>query len=320
MSTIVIHEPVARTAFTPPPISATLSLDASRPGSAPIPNKHIPYCSPGPVPESPQGNLATPPASPPSQHSGLQTFSLLYPAETYPKAIDKPPVYSIDAFTLSAAINELASQNFPDAEQAFPWLHGLHAENQVQLAFFVARRKFLRRTPKCFRGLTIVKAGSDLSKSRLKAAVCAEELLSLDNGGDATFLDLDPTDGFSVRNFQIQAAKMATVSDIVLYGDNEAEHEEVLELAKRFALAQSIYREQSNNGDESAPVFNTFVVSSEFIDMLLKIEWHTDSNVAPFKSIEQSYPDIVVIDSEGQPTGKVMDFCKFLYQSLTVKS
>lgn len=263
MSTTIMHHPIARTALTPPPHTPALSLETSRPGSAPVPNKHLPYCPPGPAPGSSQQTPATPPASPPSKHSGLQTFSLLHPPDTYPKAIDSPSVYSVDAFTLTAATNELASQLFPEPKNVFPWLHGLHAENQVQLAFFNPRRKALRNTPKCFRGITIVKAGGGLSRSRLKGAISADEILNLDNGVDATFLDVDPKEGFSVRNFQIQATKLAMVSDIVVYGDDETEGEEVQDLAKKIAIAQSTCRIRSTYGDEDAPVFNTFIMSSK---------------------------------------------------------
>ncbi len=260
MSTLVIHQPISRTSLTPPPETPALSLDTSRPGSAPIPNKHIPYCPAGPAPGKSQ--LASPPASPPTKDSGLQTFSLLYPADTYPKIIDNPPVFSIDAFTLASAVNEQAAQPFPEPKLAFPWLHGLHSENQVQLAFFIARRKTLRKTPQCFRGITIVKVGGDLTKARLKGAVSVDEILDIKNREGASFLEVDPKDGFSVRNFQIQATKMATVSDIVLYADAETKAENLLDLAKKFATAQDTWQVKNGNGDEQAPIFNTFIMSS----------------------------------------------------------
>ena len=261
MSTALVHHPVSTASLTPPH-SPALDLDTSRPGSAPIPNKHLSFCPPGPVPEVSQ-QTPTPPASPPSKHTGLQAFSLLHPAETYPKIIDSPPIYAIDAFKLAAAINELAGQLLPDPKLVFPWLHGLHAENQVQLAFFIARRKALRNTPKCFRGITIVKVGGDLSKSRLKGAISEDEVLASTRGSSASFLDVDPKDGFSVRNFQIQAAKMAMVSDVVIYGDERANKEEIRSLAERFAFAQNTLRVKSSNSEGDAPSFNTFILSSE---------------------------------------------------------
>lgn len=252
---------MSRAALTPPPETSASSLDTSRPGSAPIPNKHLPYCPSGPAPGKSQ--LASPPASPPTKNSGLQAFSLLHPADTFPQVIDKPPVFSIDAFTLAAAINEQATQPLPDPKLAFPWLHGLHAENQVQLAFFIARRKALRKTPQCFRGITIVKVGGDLTKARLKGAVSADEILDFKDGNDASFLEVDPKDGFSVRNFQIQGTKMATVSDVVLYADAETTAEEIHNLAKNFATAQSTWQVKNGNRDEHVPIFNTFIMSSK---------------------------------------------------------
>ena len=269
MSTLVLHQPVSRTALTPPPHNPGLSIDTARPGSAPIPNKHLSYCPPGPAPGSSQQAPATPPASPPSKNASLQTLSILYPAENHHKISDRPPIYSIDAVTLTAATNELATQLFPDPKLVFPWLHGLHSENQVQLAFFIARRRALRVTPKCFRGITIVKVGGDLTRSRLKGAISADEVLNLDCGRDAAFLDIDPRDGFSVRNFQIQTTKMAMVSDIVVYGDDTASKAQIQSLAEKFATAQNTWRVKNGNGDPDTPIYHTFVMSSK-----LSTSWH----------------------------------------------
>ena len=271
MSTLVIQQPMSRASLTPPPETSALSLDTCRAGSAPIPNKHLPYCPAGPAPGKSQ--LASPPASPPTKESGLQSFSLLHPADTYPRIIDYPPVFSIDAFTLAAAINEQAAKPFPDPKLAFPWLHGLHAENQVQLAFFIARRKALRKTPQCFRGITIVKVGGDLTKARLKGAVSADEILDLKKGKDASFLEVDPKDGFSVRNFQIQATKMATVSDIVLYAEAETRQEELHSLAKKFAMAQHTWQVKNGSGDENVPIFNTFIMSGKSQSIIISQEY-----------------------------------------------
>lgn len=133
----------------------------------------------------------------------------------------------------------------------------------MQLAFFAARRKTQRSPPKCFRGITIVKAGSDLSRSRLRGAVGADEILDYSWASqDATsFLEADPREGFSVRNFQIQVAKMATVSDIVVYGDDETRREKVHDLAKQLARAQANKRaELEKIVDGYVPAYNTFVL------------------------------------------------------------
>ena len=135
----------------------------------------------------------------------------------------------------------------------------------MQLAFFAARRRTQRNAPKCFRGITIVKAGGDLSKARLKGAISPEEILDLNKGNDSEFLEVDPRDGFSVRNFQIQTSKMAMLSDIVVYGGTDAdeEAEAVHSLAKRIAIAQNTWREKCRHDEDGdTPTYNTFVLSS----------------------------------------------------------
>ena len=189
-------------------------------------------------------------------------------------------MYSIDAATLAIALNSAASQPLPDPKLVFPWLHGLHPENQIQLAFFIARRKALRKIPTGIRGITVVKAGGDISKSKLKGVLSPLELLSLKSSKDSAFIDIDPKDGFSVRNFQIQAAKMATVSDIVVYGDENMKVEGVRSLAKKFSRAQRTYRENLAREGLDIPVFSTFVVSSEilccsenFLSLILRVRF-----------------------------------------------
>lgn len=92
-----------------------------------------------------------------------------------------------------------------------------------------------------------------------------DELLSPSVGENSAFLEIDPKDGFSVRNFHIQAAKMARVSDIVVYGDEESTQGELHSVAKRIATAQRTWREQSPPKERDGPTFNTFVVSSEYL-------------------------------------------------------
>lgn len=90
-----------------------------------------------------------------------------------------------------------------------------------------------------------------------------EELLSPQIGEGSAFLDIDPRDGFSVRNFHIQAVKMARVSDIVVYGDDDTTQEDTLSVAKRIAIAQRDWLEKCPSRERDAPSFNAFVVSSK---------------------------------------------------------
>ena len=245
---------------TPPP----LTLDTTKFNSGPIPNKHIPYCSPGPAPGSQQQGPATPPATPPTKHQAIQTLSILHPASSYAKVHESPPIYSIDASTLAKAIAHQAAQELPDPKQVFPWLHGLHRDNQIQLAFFIARRKSVRHTPKCLRGITIVKAGGDLTESRLKGAISADECLHSHSKDNPTFLEVDPKDGFSVRNFQIQAAKIALVSDIVIYRGEDVTDDDLYGIAKSISKAQHSHLERRAIAEEDISEFHTFVINSEY--------------------------------------------------------
>ena len=272
---------------SPHPLTPTLSLDSINTSAAcpiPIPNKHLPVCPPGPAPsEKPD----TPPQSPPSKELSLPPRSLLYPADKYkPRSLGRSIVYEIDAAGVAAALDHLAGQSLPDPLQVFPWFHGLHPCNHIQQAFFIARRRNLRKTPTCLRGITIVKAGGDLSCSRLKGALAPEEFL-LQVANSAVFREVDPREGFSVRNFQIQAAKSAMVSDVIVYGDDEGE---VQKLGKDVAAAQQSWRETHEEKGHELPRFNTFVCTS------------------PFSVFEMRYPDLVTTDSQAQMTSKVMDF------------
>ncbi|QIW98942.1 hypothetical protein AMS68_004460 [Peltaster fructicola] len=277
---------------TPP---SHLSINTSQRGTpSTVPNKHLPYCSPGPRPSTRQ--LDTPPASPPVPSQLIETNSLTYPPTAYQKLRDEPPIYAITAAELSAALDHLATQPLPSPKQVFPWMHGLHGENQLQLAFFTARKKSLRRTPRCIRGITIVKAGGDLSHSKIKGAIGPDEILQTctattdkSGGNDSGFLDVDPREGFSVRNFQIQAGKMATVSDIVVYGDLKTSKKDVVELAHRVSRAQASWLKKMDS-PKSERMFNTFVLTDK---------WSV---------VECDQPEMVALDHQGCLTGKVMDF------------
>lgn len=288
MATIALPRPMMSTRSTSPhPLTPTLSLDSINTSAAcpiPIPNKHLPICPPGPAPsEKPD----TPPQSPPSKEISLQPRSLLSPTDKY-KAIKlgSHTVFEIDARGVAAALDHLAGQPLPDPSQVFPWFHGLHPQNHIQQAFFIARRRNLRKTPKCLRGITIVKAGGDLSCSRLRGAIAPNEFL-LRSISVAAFKEVDPKDGFSVRNFQIQAAKFAMVSDIVVYGEDSLD---TRRLAQDIATAQQTYREMHEEKNHGLPRYNTFLCTS------------------PFSEFEKNYPQVVATDSRGNMTGAVMDF------------
>lgn len=139
----------------------------------------------------------------------------------------------------------------------------------------------MRQMPNCLRGITVVKADGDLSVARLKGAIAPNELLRPDSEGE--FVEVDPREGFSVRNFQIQAAKTAVTSDIIVYGEDASL---VRKLGWEIASAQSKWRKKH----DSAPKYHTFTC------------------VSPFMDFENKHSGIVATDSEGRLTGSVVDF------------
>lgn len=267
---------------TPPP---HLILNTTSHGTpTAIPNKHLPVCSPGPIPA--QSPDTPPPDSPPTQDGVIEASSITHPPHVHclPYTQD-PPIYTITAKKLEMAIEYMSTQPLPNPDQVFPWLHGLHADNGQQCGFFNPRRKLARKIPMCLRGLSIVKTHGDLSFSKLKGAISPDEILDSDD--DTTFIECDPKDGFSVRNFQIQACKLAMISDIVVYGDDGTSVMETIALATRISLAQRQYEDRNSLKRGS---FNTFMLSDTFRHVL------------------EHYPKIVAVDNHRELTGNVVDF------------
>lgn len=278
MATVVVQQqPLRHT--TPPPGSVSPALSLNR-TSSPVPNKHIPVCPTGP---SPIPSRTSSPA--PKEDASLAASSPLHPPDAFPKIAESPPLYSIEIEILEAAVKHCSSQPLPDPNLMFPWLHGLHPENHLQVGFFTNRRRSLRRTPKCWRGLTIVKVGGDLTTSRLKGAVAPDAILG---PSGFEFLAVDPREGFSVRNFHIQTAKVAPLSDIVVYGQDGVTAKQLLDVAGRITAAQHHWR-LSYDHDQTLPSYNTFIVS------------------CPFSDIERRAPSLVAVNSSGHLTDQVVD-------------
>lgn len=252
MATVLIQAQTLRHSATPPPVPQGLSLNSHSRTPTPIPNKHLSTCSTSSTPSSTH-------FSSPLPTNGNSLSSLLYPPDSFKKLSTEPPIYSIDASTLKAAIENFASQPLPDPKHVFPWLHGLHPDNHMQSAFFVNRKRSLRRIPKCLRTLTIIKADGDLSRSRIKGALAAEEILEHCRW---EFIEADPREGFSIRNFHIQTPKLAPLSDIVIYGDEDADRSRLITLAERVSMAQQNWRFRHDPNSKTAP-FSTFILSSE---------------------------------------------------------
>lgn len=289
MATIALSRPLPphRSSSTAlDPISA-ISLESIAPAHAAVPNKHIPICPAGSAPSESE-DTKTPLSPFPSEQDEQESLpgSLLYPPHGLSHISSGPlKLFEVGAADVAAAIDHISRQPLPDPSLVFPWFHGLHPQNHIQQAFFIARRRALRRTPSCFRGVTVVKADGNLTQSRLKGAIAPQEFLATDV--EPEFIDVDPKDGFCVRNFQIQAAKSAMVSDIIIYGDDPVV---VRKLAWDTAAAQLRWREKHQTQCHSLPEYNTFIC------------------VDPFDLFEENHAEVVAIDSTGRLTGNVIDF------------
>lgn len=216
--------------------------------------------------------------------------SLLHPPHAHRRLLKSPPIYGLDCDSLAQALNHAAEQPLPNPSAVFPWLHGLHPNNQTQLHFFGAKRRSLKKVPKCLRSITIIKAGGDLSRARIKGAVAPDEVLSLCDETGKAFIDCDPQEGFSVRNFHIQAAKMACVSDIIIYGDDRTDHRIIRSVAERAAIVQRNWRRELEKAGQVAESYHTFVLTQ------------------PFEEFERAYPELVAVTTRGKATGQVLDF------------
>ncbi|CAG9980799.1 unnamed protein product [Clonostachys byssicola] len=289
MATIAIprpippHRPVSGldTPITPPHSLQSLDTSGTPQYHIPVPNKHLPVCPSG---SGATSQNDTPPESPKDSDQDDVQSSVLHPPTTF----DRQDAFGTTLYTLSAAdvaraLDVASRQPLPDPDLMFPWLHGLNPQNHLQLSFFNARRRSSRRPPTCLRAITIVKADGDLNTARLKGALSPSEILR--KGSEPEFIESDPSEGFSVRNFQIQSNKLAVVSDIIVYGENS---EVVEDVAWEFSLAQKKWRERHASFD--LPEYHTFICTSRFSEF------------------EEKYRDIVVIDAEGRSTGKILDF------------
>jgi dual specificity MAP kinase phosphatase len=147
-----------------------------------------------------------------------------------------------------------------------------------------------------------VKAGGDLTRARLKGAVAPEEILSLCDSNEKGFLDCDPKEGFSVRNFAIQTAKMAQVSDIVIYGEDSTDQRIIKSVAERTSSVQKKWKKHLEASGQCPETYHTYVL--------------TDS----FEEIERNHPELVAVNSRGRTTGHTMDFLQWEHVEMCAMS
>ncbi|KAL3963718.1 hypothetical protein ACCO45_000722 [Purpureocillium lilacinum] len=204
-----------------------------------------------------------PPASPTSADD-YQQSSLLYPPEGYKRVESgQLSIYELDADQVVLALDYSARQPMPPSS-----LTTLPEKDTIL-------------PQKCYTGQSRWRLVGRASQG----AIAADEFMRQRPCPD--FIDPDPVDGFSVRNFQIQPAKVALTSDIVVYDDDIAK---ARALAWDIAAARSRWRQIHASESKGLAEYNTFVCTSTLEDF------------------ERDHSNLVAIDSTGRITGKVLDF------------
>lgn len=158
--------------------------------------------------------------------------------------------------------SNISQRAFLDPQKRYRDRSGL---TNYDLSFLTAAQDYKAdptlRLPEGVRGLIVLRVGDDdneygslvgsVTPSEILAQKCQShnqsdvEMSEVDDdyrsGGDqfeSEFVLLDPPDGISLRNFHIQVAKWAVVSDIVLYYPNPRDRDLAKALALKVAAAQ----------------------------------------------------------------------------------
>jgi hypothetical protein len=152
------------------------------------------------------------------------------PSECLDNVVEPAPngIYAITADQYNQIQNTYFTTPLPN-DILFPWLHGVSGRSYQQCLFFGIRQCLVP----VHRGLTIVHADEAFpNESRLVGSVLPNEILA-SNGDSSDFLDTTETElGINLRNFRIQVARYATISDIVVYGSG------AIDVARRIRTAQ----------------------------------------------------------------------------------
>ncbi|CAN6595149.1 hypothetical protein TRVA0_001S00672 [Trichomonascus vanleenenianus] len=321
-------EILSRPASTTPPASPPLQNDVGHPATLPF-RKSLP-------PSPPPSYSPVPPGS----RCPLQCEENV---ECWIDLGHKARVGVITASVLAAAVDTHYSSPLPDVDEIFPWLHGLHPKNDMQIWFFspefdsfesqndrvavtVSDPSRVTNVPGKARGLLVVKVGDENNEcGTLVGSVRPSEilwrsefdinedyyalLLDDDNNDNDThdepmliddddnsaksnltngemnnhnhrhhhhhhhhnhnngckpdfggyspqFLNLDPEYGVSLRNFHVQVAKWALISDLVVYAPDARDEMEAIAVARALSTAQLLLKRQHPH----LPKYRTFYV------------------------------------------------------------
>lgn len=266
---------------------------------------YSPRASPTDITKSQHGSLFAPlvstaPNSPVREKTkSCERPSQLFPADDFPEIV--PDVRLLSSENLASAHEYNIRYRLPDSNDVFPWLHGIHRSNSDQRLFFDITRPSMMPRPKGLRTMTLIPAHSAL-KGQAGRLVNSLDLWDVftESDNELSFVDGDPPNRIGLRNFHIQAIKLALVSDIVIYDiENAAENDQILLLASSIAAAQKKYAMRQH---WKTPKYGTFVLAETF------------------KDLQRKFPFLVVQDLQGASTSYEHDFLELEKKQMQVMS
>lgn len=205
----------------------------------------------------------------PTEHEEARTTACLFdiPASMLTQrhpSLDN--VYMITADQCAEIYSSYMSTPLPD-DILFPWLHGVDGQYYLQNLFFGVDKVEIPR----HRGMMVVHADSMCPHhARIVHSVLPHEILddATSDDDNPSFADTSRGPNVHLRNFKIQIARYATISDIIVYGcDAHA-------VAARIANAQTKLREkrQKDNGNGSLLEYRVLMIRGTYIMGV----WHRD--------------------------------------------
>ncbi|KAJ2959200.1 hypothetical protein NQZ79_g5272 [Umbelopsis isabellina] len=215
------------------------------------------------------------------------------PAECLDNVVEPEPhpIYAITADQYNHIQNTYFATPLPN-DILFPWLHGVSGRSYQQCLFFGIRQCLVP----VHRGLTIVHADAAFpNESRLVGSVLPSEILAC-NGDSSDFLDTTETElGINLRNFRIQVARYATISDIVVYGSG------AIDVARRISAAQQRIKAQRQEQLKSIKQQN----GNRPLQAVNDLDYRTFVVIEPFETFEQKHIDLVCLDSQGNAINRI---------------
>jgi len=200
------------------------------------------------------------------------------------------PVYAITAEQYNRLQDTYLTSPLPN-DILFPWLHGVNGSSYQQCLFFGIRQCLVP----IHRGLTLVHADDALpNQNRLVGSVLPNEILTAGESPD--FLDTTESElGINLRNFRIQVARYATVSDIVVYGTG------AIDVARKISAAQKKIKAQRKDHLQVVKQQN----GNRPVEFVNDLDYRTFVIIEPFNTFEQQYPDLVCLDSQGNSLNRI---------------